>query len=204
MNKERTIDGILFEAIHHAAKRATGLSAQEAGMYERVREDLERHGGYEAAHEQDVERDRERETTATVRGNPPPSERRPQSSSGSRPASWPGAWTRSGRRTRRRARTCPPATSPSPRWYRRPGGVLQQQHNGFVPTAVTVRLLDLYLAVRREYDDQVRLLDSKAGISDERRPDMRERFHEDRLQAASETLAEAAPYEWGRTSLVVG
>ena len=48
-----------------------------------------------------------------------------------------------------------------------------------------------------------KLVDSKAGISDERRPSMRERFDEDRLQTASETLAEAAPYKWGRTSLVL-
>lgn len=82
--------------------------------------------------------------------------------------------------------------------------VLQEMLGGFVPTAVAARLVDLYLAVRREYDSQVKLLESMAGVSDERRPSMRDSFEKERLQTASESLAEAAPYEWGRTSLVVG
>ena len=203
MNKARTIDGILFEAIYHAARRATGLSAQEAGMYEQVREDLEKHGGYEAAHERDIERAGARETTATVQEAATERKRaaivfRIEADELTRRLDEVGP------KDEETGEDLPAGDVAKPALVQKARGVLQQLLNGFVPTAVTVKLLDLYLAVRREYDDQVRVLNSKAGISDERRPSMRERFDEDRLQTASETLAEAAPYEWGRTSLVVG
>ena len=95
----------------------------------------------------------------------------------------------------------PAADVPRPALIQEARVVLQQLLGSFVPTAVTSKLVDLYVAVRREYDSQVRLLDSRAGIDDERRPSMRERFDDERRQSASETLSEAAPYEWGRTSL---
>lgn len=199
---KRTVDSILFEAIYHAAKRAAGLTTQEAAMYERVRDDLEEHG-YEAAAEQDRERDRARESVAEDPGLVPEAKKA-------------GIVFKigAGELARRLDEIWPvdeeTGEDVSSRdvvkaaLVQKARGVLQHVLNGFVPTAVTVKLVDLYLAVRREYDDQVRLLDSRAGISDKRRPSMRERFNEERLQSVSETLAEAAPYKWGRTSLVVG
>ena len=217
MNRKRTIEGILFEAIYHAVRRATGLSAQETAMYGQVREDLEKHG-YEAAAELDREHERERESVEEAQEAQEGVSEPQKAGIALKVADGallhlPGIVLKveAGELARQlddiwpvdeeTGEDVPARDVVKAALVQKARCVLQQLLNGYVPTDVTVKLVDLYLAVRREYDDQVRLIETKAGISDDRRPSMRERFNEERLQSASETLAEAAPYEWGRTSL---
>ena len=224
MGNVRTVDNILYKALYHAETRASGLTAQESAMYRRVREDLEKYGGYVAAHKRDpdpegvqevvedaqeisYERDVEpvrapepvgddHEVAPVVKKTAVVFKVAAGELAGKLDEVWPV--------DEETGEDLPAADVPRPALVQEAQGVLQELLNSFVPRAVTVKLVDLYLAVRREYDSQVKLLESRAGISDERRPSMRERFEEERLQTASESLAEAAPYKWGRTSLMVG
>ena len=50
MSNVRTVDNILYEALYHAETRSSGLTAQESSMYQRVRADIEKYGGYVEAH----------------------------------------------------------------------------------------------------------------------------------------------------------
>ena len=181
MNKARTIDGILFEALYHADRRASALSDQEAWMYNRVREDIEKYGGFEAA------RDRERAVfvhrLAAIEV------------AGELDDLWP--------RNEETGEQLPAGEVPKPPLVKRVRAKIEELVNGYVPMNVAVKLLNRYLAVRREYDREVQALVSKAGISDERRPLMRERFDQERQRRTPQILSEAAPYKWGRTSLVL-
>ena len=207
MSNVRTVDNILYEALYHAETRSSGLTAQESSMYQRVRADIEKYGGYVEAHEREPDYDIQQEEVADVQEpeEEPAVEPKkaaivfkvaPEELARRLDEAWPV--------DEETGEALPASDVVKPALVQKARSVLQQQLNCFVPTAVTVKLVDLYLAVRREYDSQVKLVESKAGISDEQRPSMRERFKEERLRTASETLAEAAPYEWGRTSLVVG
>ena len=225
MSDVRTVDNILFEALYHAETHASGLTAQESAMYRRVREDIERYGGYVAAHKHDPEPADVEEVAEDAQEVA--YQRAGESVSATKPVADDHRDVRvvkktpvvfkvdSGELARKldevwpvdeeTGEKLPAADVPRPALIQEARVVLQQLLGSFVPTAVTSKLVDLYVAVRREYDSQVRLLDSRAGIDDERRPSMRERFDDERRQSASETLSEAAPYQWGRrTSLVVG
>ena len=221
MGNVRTVDSILYEALYQAETRSSGLTARESSMYRRVRADLEKYGGYVAAHdrvpdyeveEEGAEVEEEEEDVLTVSDNlddtgdeKPAGERKkaaivfkvaPDELARQLDGVWPV--------DEETGEDLPVNEVSRPELVQEARVVLQEMLGGFVPTAVAARLVDLYLAVRREYDSQVKLLESMAGVSDERRPSMRDSFEKERLQTASESLAEAAPYEWGRTSLVVG
>ena len=243
MSNVRTVDNILYEALYHAETRASGLTAQESAMYRGVRADIEKYGGYVAAHdrvpdyevEEEVEEEEEEEedvlTVSDIlddTGDEKPAGERPRAASPFTLARRSGDTEPVGERkkasivfkvapeelARRLDGVWPvdeetgedlPVNEVSrPALVQEARAVLQKMLGGFVPTAVAARLVDLYVAVRREYDSQVKLLESRAGVSDERRPSMRDSFEKERLQTASESLAEAAPYKWGRTSLMVG
>ena len=221
MGNARTVDSILYEALYHAETRSSGLTARESSMYRRVRADLEKYGGYVAAHdrvpdyeveEEGAEVEEEEEDVLTVSdilddtGDEKPAGERKKAAIVFKVApdelarQLDGVWPVD----EETGEDLPVNEVSRPELVQEARVVLQEMLGGFVPTAVAARLVDLYLAVRREYDSQVKLLESMAGVSDERRPSMRDSFEKERLQTASESLAEAAPYEWGRTSLVVG
>ena len=221
MGNARTVDSILYEALYHAETRSSGLTARESSMYRRVRADLEKYGGYVAAHdrvpdyeveEEGAEVEEEEEDVLTVSdilddtGDEKPDGERKKAAIVFKVApdelarQLDGVWPVD----EETGEDLPVNEVSRPELVQEARVVLQEMLGGFVPTAVAARLVDLYLAVRREYDSQVKLLESMAGVSDERRPSMRDSFEKERLQTASESLAEAAPYEWGRTSLVVG
>ena len=221
MGNVRTVDSILYEALYQAETRSSGLTARESSMYRRVRADLEKYGGYVAAHdrvpdyeveEEGAEVEEEEEDVLTVSdilddtGDEKPDGERKKAAIVFKVApdelarQLDGVWPVD----EETGEDLPVNEVSRPELVQEARVVLQEMLGGFVPTAVAARLVDLYLAVRREYDSQVKLLESMAGVSDERRPSMRDSFEKERLQTASESLAEAAPYRWGRTSLVVG
>ena len=236
MGNARTVDNILYEALYHAETRSSGLTARESSMYRRVRADLEKYGGYVAAHDRvpDYEVEEGAEDVLTVSdilddtGDEKPAGERPRAASPFTPARRSEDTELVGERKKasivfkvapdelarqldgvwpvdeETGEDLPVNEVSRPALVQEARAVLQKMLGGFVPTAVAARLVDLYVAVRREYDSQVKLLESRAGISDERRPSMRDSFEKERLQTASESLAEAAPYKWGRTSLMVG
>ena len=218
MSNVRTVDNILYEALYHAETRASGLTAQESAMYRGVRADIEKYGSYVEAHKRAPEYDTRQERSSDaldISGILDDSDDsdgpKPEEGSKKTPIVFKVAPEELTRRLddawpvdEETGEDLPVSDVSRPALVQEARRVLQELLNGFVPTAVTVRLVDLYVAVRKEYDSQVKLLESRAGISDERRPSMRERFEVERLQSASESLAEAAPYRWGRTSLVVG
>ena len=236
MSNVRTVDNILYEALYHAETRSSGLTARESSMYRGVRADLEKYGGYVAAHDRvpDYEVEEGAEDVLTVSdtlddtGDEKPAGERPRAASPFTPARRSEDTEPVGERKKasivfkvapdelarqldgvwpvdeETGEDLPVNEVSRPALVQEARAVLQKMLGGFVPTAVAARLVDLYVAVRREYDSQVKLVESMAGVSDERRPSMRDSFEKERLQTASESLAEAAPYKWGRTSLVVG
>ena len=215
MSNVRTVDNILYEALYHAETRDAGLTAQESAMYRGVRADIEKYGGYVEAHKRVPDYAVAEEEVGDVLDvsallddtDDPELEEKPKKT----PILFKVAPQELTRQLddvwpvdEETGEDLPVSEVSKAELVQEARAVLQKLLNSFVPTAVAVRLVDLYLHVRLVYDSQVRLLHSRAGISDERRPSMRERFEVERLQSASERLAEAAPYRWGRTSLVVG
>ena len=215
MSNVRTVDNILYEALYHAETRASGLTAQESAMYRGVRADIEKYGSYVEAHKRAPEYDTRQERSSDaldISGILDDSDGpKPEEGSKKTPIVFKVAPEELTRRLddawpvdEETGEDLPVSDVSRPALVQESRAVLQKMLGGFVPTAVAARLVDLYVAVRREYDSQVKLLESRAGISDERRPSMRDSFEKERLQTASESLAEAAPYKWGRASLMVG